>query len=369
MQVKPEQLEGALSRGLQRVYTIHGDESLLVQEAADAVRAAARAQGYSERHVFTVSGAHFDWAGVFGASQAMSLFAQRQIIDLRIPSGKPGKEGSTMLQRYCESLSDDVITLVQLPRLDGTQTKSAWFAALDAAGVSVRVDPVERHALPAWLARRLAAHGHRVADGEEGRRSLEFLADRVEGHLLAAHQEISKLALLYPAGVLSYEQVEAAVLNVARYDVTKLTEAVFAGQVARALRVLDGLQAEGEPAVLVLWMLAEDLRALMRVRDALGRGRPLPMAMQDARVWGVKQRLLERVVPQFSEHRLAYLVESASICDGIVKGLTHAQWPNDPWRALERLILLIMEGMATGARPPPGSKASDAQPHRLALKA
>lgn len=369
MQLKPEQLPTALARGLQRVYTIHGDETLLVQEAADAVRAAAREAGYSERHVFTVSGAHFDWAGVFGASQAMSLFAERQVIDLRIPSGKPGKDGSAMLQRYCESLSDDVITLVQLPRLDGSQTKSAWFAALDAAGVTVRVDPVERHALPTWLARRMATHGQRVADGEEGQRSLEFLADRVEGNLLAAHQELSKLALLYAAGTLRYEQVEAAVLNVARYDVTKLTEAVFAGQVSRALRVLDGLQAEGEPAVLVLWMLAEDLRAMVRVRDALGRGRPLPMAMQEARVWGVKQRLLERAVPQFSEHRLAFLVESASVCDGIVKGLTHALWPQDPWRALERLILLIMEGLQTDGRTPPVSRSHDARPARLALRA
>jgi hypothetical protein len=141
MQIRPEQLEAQLARGLKPVYTIHGDEPLLAQEAGDAIRAAARAAGYTERQVFTVSGAHFDWSGVLGAAQAMSLFAEKQLIEIRIPSGKPGKEGSEMLQRYCEQLSDDVMTLVTLPRLDFQQLKAAWFAALDSHGTTVRVWP------------------------------------------------------------------------------------------------------------------------------------------------------------------------------------------------------------------------------------
>jgi DNA polymerase-3 subunit delta len=368
MQLRAEQLASHLAKGaLKPIYTVHGDEPLLAQEAADAIRAAARAAGYSERKVYTVSGAHFDWSSLLGGAQAMSLFADKQLIEIRIPGGKPGKDGSSALQTYCERIAgDEVLTLVQLPRLDGMQQKSAWFSALDGAGISLRVDAVERRDLPAWIARRLAAQGQRVADGaqgDEGERTLAFFADRVEGNLLAAHQELQKLALLYPAGALSFEQVEAAVLNVARYDVFKLGEAVFAGQVARALRMLAGLQAEGEAAVLVHWTLAEDLRTLRRVRDAMAAGQPLPMALRSERVWGVKERLFERVLPQLADHQLAHLVEAASVCDGIVKGLRHPDWPREPWQALQKLVLLILQPLAA----PASSRAGVVR--RLALSA
>ncbi len=347
MQLRSDQLPAQLAKGLKPVYTVHGDEPLLAQEAGDAVRAAARAAGYTERKVFTVSGAHFDWSSLLAASQAMSLFADRQLIEIRIPSGKPGKDGSEALQRYCASLGEDCLTLVQLPKLDRQQQSSAWFTALDAAGVSVRVDPVERRALPQWIAQRLGAQGQRVAEGEAGQQTLAFFADRVEGNLLAAHQELQKLALLYPAGELSFEQVESAVLNVARYDVFKLGEAVLAGQVARALRMLDGLRAEGEAPVLVHWTLAEDVRALKRVKDAVAEGKPMPMALREQRVWGVKEKLFERALPAFSDHALAHLVEAAQVCDGLVKGLKHPGWPLDPWEGLKRLVLLLLQYTAS----------------------
>ncbi len=349
MQVRADQLAPHLAKGLSPLYTVWGDEPLLAQEAGDAIRAAARAAGCTERQVHTVAGAHFDWSSLLGASQAMSLFAERQLIEIRIPGGKPGKDGSDALQRYCEQLSDDVVTLVQLPRLDRTQQGSAWFGALDAHGVTVRVDPVERKALPQWIAQRLAAQGQRVQGGEEGQRTLAFFADRVEGNLLAAHQEIQKLALLYPTGELAFEQIEAAVLNVARYDVFKLGEAVLAGQVARALRMLEGLQAEGEAAVLVHWTLAEDIRALKRVRDAVSGGKPLPMALRENRVWGVKERLFERAVPLLTDNGLAALVEAAQVCDGLVKGLRHPDWPLDAWEALRRLVLMLIEQLSSNA--------------------
>jgi DNA polymerase-3 subunit delta len=296
-----------------------------------------------------VSGAHFNWSALLGASQAMSLFADRQLVEIRIPSGKPGKEGSEALQRYCETLCDDVMTIVQLPRLDRQQQQSAWFSALDAAGVTLRVDPVERHALPQWIAQRLGAQGQRVQGGEAGQRTLAFFADRVEGNLLAAHQEIQKLALLHPAGELSFEQVEAAVLNVARYDVFKLGEAALAGQVNRALRMLDGLRAEGEAAVLVHWTLAEDVRALKRVHDAMNAGRPLPLALREARVWGQKERLFERALPLFTEPALDALLHAAQVCDGLVKGLKHPDWPLEPWDGLKRLLLMVLQ--STSAPP------------------
>jgi DNA polymerase III subunit delta len=347
MQLRAEALAAHLVKGLARIYTVHGDEPLLAQEAADQIRAAAKAQGFGERQIFTVAGAYFDWAPVLAAAQAMSLFAERQFIEIRIPGGKPGKDGSEALQRYAEAAPDDVLTLVTLPRLDKTQLSSAWFTALDGNGVSIRVEPVERRLLPAWLAQRLKAQGQSVPEGEDGQKALAFFADRVEGNLLAAHQELQKLALLHPKGELSLADIEAAVLDVARFDVFKLSEAVLSGAVPRILRMLDGLEAEGEAAVLVHWNLAEDARALARVRAALDAGRPLPMAMREARVWGAKERLIERIAPRLDSAQAGALVQAAQICDGLVKGLRHPDWPSDPWAALRRLALMLAE-TATG---------------------
>ncbi|CAN5444561.1 DNA polymerase III subunit delta [soil metagenome] len=363
MQIRADQIASQLQKGMRPIYTVWGDEPLLAQEAGDAIRAAARAAGCTERQVHTVAGAHFDWSGLLGASQALSLFADRQLIEIRIPSGKPGKDGSEALQRYCQHLNDDVITLVQLPKLDRQQQTSAWFTALDAAGVTVRVDPIDRKALPQWIAQRLAAQGQRVQGGEAGQRTLAFFADRVEGNLLAAHQEIQKLGLLYGAGELAFEQIEAAVLNVARYDVFKLGEAVLAGQVGRALRMLEGLQAEGEAAVLVHWTLAEDIRGLKRVKDAVNAGKPLPMALRESRVWGAKERLFERAVPLLTDNAVAHLLEAAQVCDGLVKGLKHPDWPLDPWDGLKRLVLMAVECTAVA----PGAGRNRAVMPRLAL--
>ncbi|MCW5235620.1 DNA polymerase III subunit delta [Verminephrobacter eiseniae] len=343
MQIALAQLSEHLQRGLAPLYVLHGDEPLLQQEAADAIRAAARARGYTERSAFTVAGAHFDWSAVLAAGGSSSLFAERQIVEIRIPTGKPGKDGSAALQRLAASAqgNDNTLTLVLLPRLDKATRAGDWFAALQAHGSTIQIDPVERSALPQWLAQRLAAQGQRVLAGEEGQRTLRFFADRVEGNLLAAHQELQKLALLHPAGDLTQAQVEAAVLDVARYDVFKLSESVLAGQTARVQRMLDGLQAAGENEVLVHWALAEDIRALKRVKDAMNAGRPLPLALRENRIWGPRERLFERILPQASDAALARLLQSAHIVDGIVKGLRWPDWPADSWQALQRLALQL----------------------------
>jgi len=341
MQLAPSQLSAQLQKGLRSLYVLHGDEPLLQQEAADTIRAAARLQGYTERSVHTVSGAHFDWSEVLAAGGSLSLFADKQIVEVRIPSGKPGKEGSAALQQLAASTqgNDSTLTLISLPRLDAATRKGAWFGALENFGVSVQIDPIERNALPQWIAQRLQMQGQNVAAGEEGQRTLQFFADRVEGNLLAAFQEIQKLGLLYPRGDISQAQVEAAVVNVARYDVFKLSESVLSGQVARVQRMLDGLQAEGEAAVLVHYTLAEDIRALKRVKDAMVAGKPLPMALREQRVWGARERLFERVLPRMTEVRLTGLLLAAHQVDGIVKGLKVPDWPTDPWQALQRLAL------------------------------
>jgi DNA polymerase III subunit delta len=343
MQLAAAQLNQHLQRGLKSLYTLHGDEPLLIQEAADAIRAAARTQGYTERSVHTVAGAHFDWSAVLAAGGSLSLFADKQVLEVRVPSGKPGKEGSPAIQKLAENAAgdDSTLTLFVLPKLDKLTKGGAWFGALEAHGVTVQVEAVERAALPAWIAQRLSAQGQRVTEGQEGQRTLQFFADRVEGNLMAAHQEIQKLALLHPAGELSFEQVESAVLNVARYDVFKLAEAVLAGKAERVQRMLDGLQAEGEAEVLVHWALSEDIRNLKRVRDSMDNGRPLPMALQEARVWGVKQRLYERILPRLSAADTARLLQAAHVTDGIVKGLKAPDWPANPWDALHRLAMML----------------------------
>ena len=352
MQVASNQLAAQLQRGLRSLYTLHGDEPLLIQEAGDAIRAAARAQGYTERTVHLMTGAHADWSSVLASGASLSLFADRQFIEVRVPTGKPGKDGSVALQQLAEAAdgNDSTLTLVVLPRLDMATQKSAWFAALDAHGVTVRIDPVDRKALPQWIAQRLQAQGQRVAAGEEGQRTLAFFADRVEGNLLAAHQEIQKLGLLHPPGELGFEQVESAVLNVARFDAFKLAEAVLAGQIARVQRMLDGLQAEGEAPVLVHWALAEDIRTLNRVRAAMDGGRPLPIALRESRVWGLKEKLVERVLPLLGNAQLARWLDDAHTVDGIVKGLKFPDWPADPWQALHQLAMKVARACAQPSR-------------------
>ena len=359
MQLAPAQLTQHLQRGLRPLYTLHGDEPLLVQEAADAIRAVARAQGFTERTVHTVAGAHFDWSAVLAAGGSLSLFADKQVVEIRIPSGKPGKEGGAALQQIAEQAAgnDSTLTLVLLPRLDFQTRKTAWFAALEGNGVAIELQPIERAALPQWIAQRLAQQGQRVTAGEEGQRTLQFFADRVEGNLLAAYQEIQKLALLHPAGELSFAQVESAVLNVARYDVFKLSEAVLAGQAARVQRMLDGLQAEGEAAVLVHYTLAEDIRALKRVKDAMAAGRPLPMALREQRVWGVKEKLFERVLPRLSPTGLDNLLHAAHVADGIVKGLKAPGWPTEAWQALHRLAMDLCLAVAVAPAASGGGSA------------
>ena len=351
MQLALAQLAAHLQRGLRPLYTLHGDEPLLVQEAADAIRAVAREQGHTERTVHTVAGAHFDWSAVLAAGGSLSLFADKQIVEIRVPSGKPGKDGSAALQQIAEGAAgnEGTLTLVLLPRLDFATKKSAWFAALEANGVAIELQPVERNALPQWIAQRLARNGQRVVAGEEGQRTLQFFADRVEGNLLAAHQEIEKLALLHPAGDLTFAQVEGAVLNVARYDVFKLSEAVLAGQVARVQRMLDGLQAEGEAEVLVHYALAEDIRALKRVKDAVAEGRPLPLALREQRVWGLKEKLFERVLPRLTATTLDNLLHGAHVVDGIVKGLKAPGWPTNGWQALHKLAMDLCLAVASPA--------------------
>ena len=329
MQLRPADLGAHLARTLQPLYVIHGDEPLAAIEAADAIRAAARRAGCDEREVFIVE-QHFRWDAFLAANANRGLFGSRKLIDLRIPSGKPGVDGAEALERHARSLDPDNVTLVTLPRIDRAAQSSAWFSSLADAGVTIAVVPVEREALPTWLAERLARNEQRAA-----RDTLAFLAQRCEGNLLAARQEIDKLALLLPKGELAHADVERAVADVARYDIQELSEAWLSGDAGRTLRIVDALRGEGEPITLAIWQLGEDLHALAGVRDAMAQGQWLFTAVRNARVWGKRLWALVRAVRRATPGQVERLLRSLAKLDALAKGLGRL----DPWDMLISLAL------------------------------
>jgi DNA polymerase-3 subunit delta len=335
MQLRVDGLEGHLAKTIAPLYVISSDEHLLALEAADKIRRAARANGYSERDVLTVERT-FKWGELLAANQEMSLFGDKKLIELRIPTGKPGKDGGAALQAYAKDLSPDNLTLITLPKLDWQSAKAAWVGALQQAAVYIEIPVVERAALPGWIGVRLAAQGQSV-----DRQGLDFIADRVEGNLLAAHQEIQKLGLLHEPGKLTLEQVHDAVLNVARYDVFKLSEAMLAGDAARLVRMLEGLKGEGEALPLVLWAVAEEIRTLLKLKAAMAQGRPLGALLKEYRIWGPKERLMEPALRRISLAALEQALQDAAQVDKMIKGLRARDFAGDAWDAMLQLALKV----------------------------
>lgn len=324
MQLRPEQLSAQLAKGIAPLYVVTGDEPLLALEAADAIRIGARAAGYTDRKLFSVERS-FDWGQVAAAGAGMSLFGDKTFIDLRIPGGKPGKDGAKALEAHARaagasSTNGDATTLITLPKLDRAQLGSAWFTALSQHGVTIQAQAVERSALPAWIGERLARQ-KQSADRE----TLAFIAGKVEGNLLAAHQEILKLGLLQPEGKLEFEAVRDAVLNVARYDVFKLSESWLENDWPRFRRMLDGLKGEGEAPPLVLWAMADDIRALAKLR----RGE---------KVWkGPRLPLYERKAKSVRPAQIGNALKHAAAIDRLIKGLRPKQLSDNVWEEFYRL--------------------------------
>jgi len=335
MQLRPEALEPHLAKGLAPLYVITSDEHLLALEAADKIRRAARAAGHTERDVLSVERS-FKWGELLAANQALSLFGDKKLIELRIPSGKPGKDGSAALQAYAKDLSPDNLTLITLPKLDWQTAKASWVAALQQAAVYIEIPNIERAQLPAWIGQRLAAQGQSAERG-----ALDFIADRVEGNLLAAHQEIQKLGLLHEPGKLSVEQVQDAVLNVARYDVFKLSEAMLMGDPARLARMLEGLKGEGEALPLVLWAVSEEIRTLLKLKSGMAQGRPLGALLKEYRIWGPRERMMDPALRRISLPTLEGALQEAAQVDKMVKGLRAKAFAGDAWDAMLQLALKV----------------------------
>lgn len=340
MQIKAEQLEAQLSKNLLPTYLIHGDEPLLAIEAADAVRAAARKRGHDEREVLVAAGRGFDWSELLNAGSNLSLFGGKKIVELRIPGGKPGVEGGAAIARYCAKPNPDNLLLVTMPRPEGPFWKAAWFLALSASGVVAEIQTIERARLPDWIRSRLARNGQSV-DAE----AMEYLVDRVEGNLLAAHQEIQKLALLAPRGALDIDTVRGAVAMVARFDPFVASDALLAGDMKRYVRALDGLRGEGESPVYLLTILGSDLQTLARVQELVAQGRSVDEAMDAARVWKRRLAAIRAGQRSFSPAAVSAAVVHAARIDRATKGVG----AGEPWDEFVTLGLELLHGIQARA--------------------
>ncbi|KAF1067431.1 MAG: DNA polymerase III subunit delta [Pseudomonas citronellolis] len=335
MKLTPAQLPKHLQGSLAAVYVVSGDEPLLCQEACDAIRVACRTRDFSERQVFNAE-ANFDWGQLLEAGASLSLFAEKRLLELRLPSGKPGDKGAAALLEYLQRPPEDTVLLVTLPKLDGSSQKTKWAKALidGPAAQFVQIWPVDVHQLPQWIRERLAQAG--LAASQD---AVDLIAARVEGNLLAAAQEIEKLKLLADGNQLDADTVQAAVADSARFDVFGLIDAALAGEAAHSLRILEGLRGEGIEPPVILWALAREIRQLAGIAQQFGQGVPLDKAFAQCRppVWDKRRPLLTRALQRHPANRWNQMLQDAQIIDAQIKG----QAQGSTWNSLARLALLL----------------------------
>jgi DNA polymerase III subunit delta len=332
MKLRAEQLDGALKRSLASIWLVSGDETLLTDEAAALIRTAARAQGFVERQSWQAE-THFNWREWLAGFDSLSLFSNQRLVELRLPTGKPGIEGGKTLEAWAANPPADTVLLITTPRLDKASLSTKWATAIERAGVLLQTAPPPIERLPDWIGERLARHNLKA-----DRETLAWLAARVEGNLLAAHQEIEKLSLLTPPGNITLETVRAAVTDVARYDISDLSDAFLKGDAARFCRVIDGLRNEGEALVLILTVLGNEIRTLYRIHAGLAQGQPMAGLMQASRVWDSKQALVERALKRAGPNKFAWAMRALSRLDRAAKGLLR----EDAWDELKQLGLVLM---------------------------
>ena len=339
MKISANQLSPHLRKSLCSCYLVSGDEPLLLQEALDAIRAAARDKGFGTRELF-VQTTGFDWNDLACAGGNLSLFADRQIIELRLPTGKPGVKGSAAIADFVANAGDDLLFIVSAPRLDRNAQKTKWVKALDAAGALVQIWPINPRELPAWINGRMNGVGLKP-----DRDAVRLIADRVEGNLLAAQQEIEKLRLLHGEGSISAADVDAAVADSSRFDVYKLVDAAVGGNAKRAIRILGGVRAEGVEPVIVMWALTRELRTLATLADGIAARADLGSAMRKAGVWQNRQGLVRACIGRHSPNTFYALLQLARKADAAAKG----QLRGDPWQLATRLVLGIAGSNARAA--------------------
>ena len=333
MKIRANQLSSHLQNSLAPCYLVTGDEHLLVDEALDAIRAAARERGFGNRELH-VATAGFDWNQLTASTGTMSLFAEQRIVELRLPTGKPGQAGGKAITELAEIAGPDLLFIVTGPKLDGNTARSKWVKALDRKGVSLPIWPIGVRELPGWIANRM-----RQAGLQPDREAVALIADRVEGNLLAAGQEIEKLRLLLGEGKVGVEDVTAAVARSSRYDVYKLADAALAGDARRAVKILGGLRAEGVEPVIVMWALTRELRTLTALDDAVRQGSDLGAAMQSARVWNSRQGLVRSCVSRHPQGAFRRLLKASGRADATAKGQRYG----DPWQMATDIVIGIAQ--------------------------
>ena len=332
-QLDINQLSGSLKSTLQPLYVIHGEEDLLRIEALDSIRAVAKQRGYLNRESYTVESASFDWNEVLANADSAGLFADLKLLEIHIPSGKVGKNGGEALQQLAENLPRDAVTLIVFPKLERAQTQAKWFAALSKHGTMLEAKAVSSNALPAWINTRLQQHGL-----EAEAAAIALFAERVEGNLLAAKQEIDKLALLFPQGhLISIQDAQESIANVARFDVFQLAAAWMSGNVRRTAHLLDGLAADDEEPVLLLWAIAEDVRTLIRLSAALKQGKTVQAVRNELRLWGDKQQYASQAVKRLTVPRLMNALKTCAQIDRQIKGAE----AGEAWATLRQLVMQL----------------------------
>jgi DNA polymerase-3 subunit delta len=335
MRLRQQDLAGHLAGRLLPVYLLSGDEPLQLSEAADAVRQAARERGHTVREVLEVDKA-FDWGRLGAEADALSLFAERRLIELRMPGGKPGAQGGAALAEYARRPPEDAVLLVIMPKFDRDQGRAAWVKSVEAAGAVVQIWPIEADRLPAWVAARMRQRGLVPGPGVA-----ELLAERVEGNLLACAQEIEKLLLLHARGAVTVEQLADAVADSARFDVYALADSALQGNVGRSLRILHGLRAEGTAEPVVLWALAREARVAAAVAAAIETGGSADQVMATHGVWDRRRTLVQQAARRQRARAWREVLCACARCDRAIKGLEAAE----PWLLLED-IALAMSGVA-----------------------
>ena len=337
MRLKPEQLEAALGRVLAPIYFISGEEPLQLGEAADAIRQAARREGYLSREIFSSDAADFAWNQLAVASASLSIFADKKIIDLRLPSGTVGVDGAKALTAYCGQLPEDTLLLISAGKLAKDAQKSRWMQALDAAGVVVQVWPLEGQELLRWLQQRLQRRG--LSADQDG---LRLLASRVEGNLLAAAQDIEKLYVLHGTGHLSGAAISDAVADSSRYDVFKLMDSILSAKANRVFKIVSSLRSEGVAAPIVLWALTREARALSKIKQSVAAGQSLETAFRNNQIWDKRKALVNSALARLSDNDLNSLLVLSAKADRQIKG----QQAGNAWETVLQVCLIFASARA-----------------------
>lgn len=331
MKVYPERIGEAMDRNIAPIYVVSGDEPLLVQESCDLIRFKLRENGFSERQLFHAD-ANYDWEDVLFSGNSMSLFAEKKLLEVRLPGGKPGDKGAAAIKTYVESLPEDTVLMLVLPKVDASSQRTKWFKALDDNGVFVQVWPIDLEKMPKWISERFRRAGLKA-----DREAVELMVDRVEGNLLAAIQEIERLRLIVDGGQVTAKHVVDGVADSSRYDVFDVIDAALSQDAGRTLKIITGLKLEGAELLSLVYLIAREFRLLVAMADQIGSGKSVDAAMQSGRVWNNRKSVVGACLRARSmselleaERRVARLDQ---LCKGIGKG--------DPWRELTDILLAV----------------------------